>query len=105
MDFIPRFFRKAWIFIRREKFRGELAEEMAFHREQTEKDFQTHDVPSEAAKYAARRKFGKVAVWDVATGKRITEVGDEFDVVLAADIAPDQKAIALGGPAKMLRVF
>jgi hypothetical protein len=31
---------------------------MAFHREQTEKDFQTHDVPSEAAKYAARRQFG-----------------------------------------------
>ena len=58
MDFIPRFFRKLWIFIRREKFRGELAEEMAFHREQTAKDFQTHDVPSEAAKYAARRQFG-----------------------------------------------
>ena len=31
---------------------------MAFHHEQTEKDFQTHDVPSEAAKYAARRQFG-----------------------------------------------
>jgi hypothetical protein len=50
-------------------------------------------------------KLGKVAVWDVASGKRITEVGDEFDVVLAADIAPDQKEIALGGPTKMLRVF
>ena len=58
MDFIPRFFRKLWIFIRREKFRGELAEEMAFHREQTEKDLQTDDVTSEAAKYAARRQFG-----------------------------------------------
>jgi len=50
-------------------------------------------------------KLGKVAVWDITTGKRITEVGDEFDVVLAADISPDQKEIALGGPAKMLRVF
>ncbi|HEV8605496.1 MAG TPA: c-type cytochrome domain-containing protein [Tepidisphaeraceae bacterium] len=50
-------------------------------------------------------KLGRVAVWDITTGKRITEVGDEFDVVLAADISPDQKEIALGGPAKMLRVF
>jgi len=50
-------------------------------------------------------KLGKVAVWDVTSGKRITEVGDEFDVVLSADISPDQKEIALGGPSKMLRVF
>jgi cytochrome c/WD40 domain-containing protein len=50
-------------------------------------------------------KLGKVAVWDIASGKRITEVGDEFDVVLAADISADQKEIALAGPAKMLRVF
>ena len=30
---------------------------------------------------------GRVVIWDVATGKRLTEIGDEADVVLAADIS------------------
>src|SRR6266478_7384126 len=58
MNYVARFFRKMWILIRREKFRGELAEEMAFHREHAEQEFQTDGMPSEAAKYAARRQFG-----------------------------------------------
>ncbi len=48
---------------------------------------------------------GKVVVWDVKTGKRIAEVGSEYDVVLAADISPDQTQIALGGPKKVVRVY
>jgi len=50
-------------------------------------------------------KSGKVVVWKVATGERILEVGDELDAVLAADISPDQKQIALGGPSKVVRIY
>lgn len=50
-------------------------------------------------------KSGKVVVWNVVTGERIIEVGDEFDAVLAADISADQSMIALGGPSKVVRVY
>ncbi len=48
---------------------------------------------------------GKVVVFNVRTGERVAEVGDELDTILAADISPDQSLIALGGSAKMIRVF
>ncbi len=48
---------------------------------------------------------GKAIVWNVSTGERIFEVGDELDAVLAADISSDQTLIALGGPQKVVRVF
>jgi hypothetical protein len=50
-------------------------------------------------------KSGRVVVWDVATAARVAEVGDEFDEVLAADISPDQRLVALGGPAKVVRIL
>ena len=50
-------------------------------------------------------KSGRVVVWDVATAARVAEVGDEFDEVLAADISPDQRLVALGGPAKVVRLL
>lgn len=48
---------------------------------------------------------GKVVLWDVATGERVTEVGDEVDSVLAADISLDHSLVALGGPQKVVRVY
>ncbi|MCE9606207.1 MAG: hypothetical protein K8U03_15025 [Planctomycetia bacterium] len=48
---------------------------------------------------------GKVVLFKVKTGERITEVGDELDVVLAADVSSDLSLVALGGPKKMVRVF
>src|SRR5687767_4539507 len=42
-------------------------------------------------------KSGKAVLFDITTGSRVTEVGDEFDSVLAADISPDQSVVALGG--------
>ncbi len=48
---------------------------------------------------------GKVIVYDVKTGERTAEIGDEYDSVLAADISADQTMIALGGPKKMIRVY
>jgi len=50
-------------------------------------------------------KSGRVVVWDMATAARVAEVGDEFDEVLAADISPDQRIVALGGPAKVVRLL
>jgi hypothetical protein len=48
---------------------------------------------------------GLAVVWDVKTGKRVFEVGKEYDAVLAADISPDHGLVALGGPSKILRVY
>ncbi len=50
-------------------------------------------------------KAGRVVVWNVKSGERIFEVGEEYDTVLAADISSDQSKIALGGPGKMIRVY
>jgi hypothetical protein len=50
-------------------------------------------------------KGGNVVVYDVKTGKRVFEVGDELDLVLAADINEDHSRIALGGPGRVVRVF
>jgi WD40 repeat protein len=50
-------------------------------------------------------KSGKVSLWDITTGKHVTDVGNEFDEVIAADISPDQTAVALGGPSKVLKVY
>lgn len=48
---------------------------------------------------------GRVVLYDVATGQRLTEIGDEADTVLAADLSPDHKLVALGGPGKLVKVF
>lgn len=48
---------------------------------------------------------GRVVVWDVKTGARVFEVGNEYDTVLAADISADNSQIALGGPRKIVRVY
>jgi hypothetical protein len=53
-------------------------------------------------KAAAR---GLAAIYDVRTGKRIAQVGDELDVVLSTDINAGQTLVALGGPQKIVRVF
>ena len=49
--------------------------------------------------------LGKVAVFEIKTGKRVFEVGDELDTVLAADINEDHTMIALGGPRRLVRVY
>lgn len=48
---------------------------------------------------------GCAVLVDVATGERITKVGDELDIVLAADISPDKSRIAIAGPQKIVRIF
>lgn len=48
---------------------------------------------------------GTAVLFDVKTGKRMAEIGSEYDVVLAADISPDHTQVALGGPKKIVRVY
>jgi len=50
-------------------------------------------------------KAGRVALFNIADGKRVTELGDEYDEVLAADLSPDRALVALGGPAKLLKAY
>lgn len=48
---------------------------------------------------------GKVVLFEVHTGKRLASIGDELDAVLAADLSPDQKLVALGGSGKVVKVY
>lgn len=48
---------------------------------------------------------GQVIGWDVVSGTRLFEIGEEQDNVLAADISVDHSLVALGGPQKMIRLF
>ena len=48
---------------------------------------------------------GKVVLFDVRTGNRIAVIGQEMDVVLAADVSSGGKLVALGGPSKVVKVF
>jgi hypothetical protein len=48
---------------------------------------------------------GRVVLFDVTTAKRLTEIGDEVDLVLAADISATHKFVALGGPSKVIKIY
>lgn len=48
---------------------------------------------------------GKVVIWDITTGDKVSEIGNELDVVLAADISADHQRVALGGPQRLIRVY
>jgi mono/diheme cytochrome c family protein len=48
---------------------------------------------------------GRVVLFDVPTGQRLTEIGEELDVVLAADISANHKYVALGGPSKLIKIY
>lgn len=48
---------------------------------------------------------GKVVLFDVKSGKRVGEFGDEVDAVLAADISHDNQFIALGNSKRTVKIF
>ena len=48
---------------------------------------------------------GSVVLFDVRTGERLAQLGDELDVVMAADISPDQRLVALGGTGRVVKVY
>ncbi len=49
--------------------------------------------------------LGIAAIYNIKTGERELEVGDELDVAFDADVNDDLSLVALGGPQKMLRVY
>lgn len=48
---------------------------------------------------------GKAVLFKIETGEKVTEVGNETDAILAADISADQTQIAVGGPSKVIRIY
>ncbi len=58
MSRITRFMNKLLLLLVRREFSDELDEEMAFHREQTEKELVAGGMTPETARYAAMRQFG-----------------------------------------------
>jgi len=50
-------------------------------------------------------KSGRVVIYDVRTGQRLAEVGDETDAVLAADLSADGRLVALGGSGRVVKVY
>lgn len=48
---------------------------------------------------------GRVVLYDVATSKRVAEIGDEVESVLAADVTSNHEFVALGGPGKLVKVL
>ncbi len=48
---------------------------------------------------------GRVAVWNVRKGERVGTYGDEYDSIMAVDISPDHRMLALGGPSKVVKVY
>jgi len=48
---------------------------------------------------------GIAVLWDVRTGERVGEYMGGYDTVLAADISPNHRFVAVGGPNRRVRVF
>ena len=58
MESIAQSFRRLWYLLRRRKFQQELAEEMAFHREQVAAEHRADGLARGAAEQAAKRQIG-----------------------------------------------
>jgi hypothetical protein len=48
---------------------------------------------------------GRVVLFDVKSGARRAVLGQEMDIVLAADLSANGKLVALGGPGRIVRVY
>src|ERR1035438_2355928 len=69
---LNKLFAQLWFLVSRRRFRDELAEEMAFHRSQVEKDLIENGVAYEEAHYAALRRFGNAARLREASYQTVT---------------------------------
>ena len=48
---------------------------------------------------------GRVVAWNVQTGQRLFELGEESDAPLAAELSSDRRFVALGGSDKVVKVL
>jgi predicted permease len=78
MNPISRFVKKVALLLGRRKFSADLEEEMAFHREQAEKELMGGGMSQDAAHYAAMRQFGNATR---AKEKSHEEVGFSFESI------------------------
>jgi macrolide transport system ATP-binding/permease protein len=62
MNALIRWLRKTALLLGRRNFDKDLQEEMAFHQEQTAKEFEADGTPPDAARYAAIRQFGNATL-------------------------------------------
>jgi predicted permease len=62
--------RKLLLLVGRRRFDADLAEEMAFHREQAEEELRAEGMPAEQARHSARRQFGS----DLRLGEQSRDV-------------------------------
>ena len=50
-------------------------------------------------------KTGNVVLWNVKSGKRLTELSPDFDTTLTADMSSDRKYLATGSSDKLAKIF
>ena len=50
-------------------------------------------------------EYGSVVLWSIDPLQRVWTGGDEYDVVIAADLSPDRARVILGGPERILKVI
>ena len=50
-------------------------------------------------------KIGRTVIYDVATGKRLATLGQDYDTVLGMDLNAEQSLLATGGPDKLVKVL
>ena len=48
---------------------------------------------------------GTVALFDVASGERLASVADEPDAIIAADISPNEKLVAIGCTSRLVKIY
>jgi hypothetical protein len=60
MGMMSRFLKRFCILFARDRFRSELDEEVAFHRQQAEEEYLADGMTREAARFAAKRRLGNV---------------------------------------------
>jgi WD40 repeat protein len=48
---------------------------------------------------------GSVVLFDTATGKRLASVADEPDAIMAADISPDERLVAIGCTSRLVKIY
>ncbi|MFM8571444.1 MAG: c-type cytochrome domain-containing protein [Pirellula sp.] len=48
---------------------------------------------------------GSVVLFDVASGKRLASVADEPDAIMAADISPDERFVAVGCTSRLVKIY
>ena len=50
-------------------------------------------------------KSGRVAAWEVESGKRVLTMGEEYDAILTADLSADLSLLAIGSTSKLVKVY